>query len=247
MNPDALQEAIRLCRAGKKLEAGELLEPIVKSDPHNVTAWMWLVDARPTVSEKLRDLEICARFNPGDETVRRALAGFKARLPAEPAAPIPAPSAAPAPVRQEEPPRSAAGTREAELTSFVVGQLGRHAGRSDLVQAVCERSGMTWQDADAFVKRVEAEHRVQIAGRQAPLLLVLAGGILLGGIGILVNVVLTLINLPDAPDLAALVLYLRENYILLLEIPTGIAMVLGSAIGLTRIGKAFVAPPSEVE
>jgi hypothetical protein len=243
MDSNRVQEAIQLCKAGKKLEAEQILEPLVQSDPHNILAWMWLVEARPTVAEKLRNLETCARLNPGDETVRRALAAFQARLPSTPAG-SPVPASAPVPVQAapSHPPEEA---RSDDLVRFVVGQLGKHTGRSNLVQALCERSGMTWQEAESFVRKVEAEHRVQIAGRQAPLLLVLAGAVLLSGISLLIDVITSVLALPDPSNLVDLALYLRSNYYHIIEVPTGIAMVVGGIIGLTRIGKAFVTPRPE--
>lgn len=248
MDSNRVQEAIQLCKAGKKLEAEQILEPLVQSDPHNILAWMWLVEARPTVAEKLRNLETCARLNPGDETVRRALAAFQARPPSTPAG-SPVPASAPvlvqAPAAQAVPSHPPEEARSDDLVRFVVGQLGRHTGRSNLVQALCERSGMTWQEAESFVRKVEAEHRVQIAGRQAPLLLVLAGAVLLSGISLLIDVVTSVLALPDPSNLVDLALYLRSNYYHIIEVPTGIAMVVGGIIGLTRIGKAFVAPRPE--
>ncbi len=259
MNQDRIHEAIQLVRAGNKHAAEQILVPLVRADPHNINAWMWLVEARSALPDKVRDLEACARLNPGDATVQRALASFKARLPSSPAALSPepaqganrpvtsAPQPAPTPAPLAEPSLSEGPTQDPELTRFVIGQLSRHTGRSNLVQAVCTKGGMTWQEAEAFVDQVEANHRVQIAGRQAPLMLVIAGTFLIGGIGILVDFIQTVLAFPDINDGLALFVYLRTNYLLMLELPTGLAMVVGSIIGLTKIGKAFVAPPSEVQ
>ena len=39
---EGLQKAIQAARAGRKVEARDLLIQIVEIDPQNETAWMWL-------------------------------------------------------------------------------------------------------------------------------------------------------------------------------------------------------------
>ena len=42
MTDDTLQQAIGLVKAGKYNEARGLLYHLVKTDPHNEMAWLWL-------------------------------------------------------------------------------------------------------------------------------------------------------------------------------------------------------------
>ncbi len=78
-----LNHAIQLVKAGKAAEAQQLLEPLLKADPRNITAWMWYVETWPTVPQKIKALELCRQYNPDDELARRALSAFEAQLPHE--------------------------------------------------------------------------------------------------------------------------------------------------------------------
>ena len=70
----------------------------------------------------------------------------------------------------------------AKLSEAVVRDLSRHRSRNDIVLDVCNSTGMDWRQAEAFVQQVEQSNRQMIAGRQAPLLLILAGIAIIGGL-----------------------------------------------------------------
>ncbi|HET7011736.1 MAG TPA: hypothetical protein VFI11_13250 [Anaerolineales bacterium] len=76
-----------------------------------------------------------------------------------------------------------------KLTEAVVRDLARHRGRNDIILSICNTTGMDWKQAEAFVQQVERTQRKRIAGRQAPLLLVLAGMSIVGGFSTVVAMV----------------------------------------------------------
>lgn len=92
----------------------------------------------------------------------------------------------------------------ARLTETVVQDLARHRGRNDIILHLCNITGMDWKQAEAFVQQVERTQGQRIAGRQAPLLLVLAGVAIIGGLSTVVAMVDatldgTIIFLPSLP------------------------------------------------
>ena len=76
-----------------------------------------------------------------------------------------------------------------KLTETVVRDLARHRSRNDILLSICNTTGMDWKQAEAFVQQVERTQGKRIAGRQAPLLLVLAGMSVIGGFSTVVAMV----------------------------------------------------------
>lgn len=86
MADDTLQQAISLVKAGKDSEARGLLYHLVKTDPRNEMAWLWLSE---TMNESQRKpvLEQGLKFNPGSVTLQHAVNRLRAKE--EQAAPKP--------------------------------------------------------------------------------------------------------------------------------------------------------------
>ena len=72
------------------------------------------------------------------------------------------------------------------ILEFVVAEFGKNIGREEVVRAVAERFGQSWNDAEKFVRFVEREHGGKVARRQAPLLLILGVSTLLTGLVLVV-------------------------------------------------------------
>lgn len=68
-----LNHAIQLIREGRKKEAQQLLEPLIKSEPANIQAWFWYVETCSTTEKRIQVLEICLKMNPGNSQVIQAL------------------------------------------------------------------------------------------------------------------------------------------------------------------------------
>lgn len=72
--PDSLQQAIAAIKSGDKKTGGELLKQILKSDPSNEIAWLWMSQVVNKREDKIRCLERVLKINPDNETAKRGLA-----------------------------------------------------------------------------------------------------------------------------------------------------------------------------
>jgi hypothetical protein len=69
----SLSDAIQLIRQGRKEEARQALEPLLRAEPGNVTAWFWYVETCSTPEKRIQVLEVCLKMNPGNAQVMQAL------------------------------------------------------------------------------------------------------------------------------------------------------------------------------
>jgi hypothetical protein len=81
-----LQEAIQLIKQGKKHEAREMLEGLLRSDPKEVANWFWYAETLETPEQRAKVLELCLKANPGNPQAEKALDILRAKL-APPAPP----------------------------------------------------------------------------------------------------------------------------------------------------------------
>jgi hypothetical protein len=73
MATDDLQKAIELLRDGDTLAARRLLSDIVKIDPNNEQAWLWLSSSVTDEDRRRECLEHVLRINPGNQAAHLAL------------------------------------------------------------------------------------------------------------------------------------------------------------------------------
>lgn len=85
MATEELQKAIELLRDGDTLAARRLLSDIVKIDPNNEQAWLWLSSAVTDESRRRECLEHVLRINPGNQAAHLALVALSqpSELPVE--------------------------------------------------------------------------------------------------------------------------------------------------------------------
>ncbi|HNT75254.1 MAG TPA: hypothetical protein PKH77_09565 [Anaerolineae bacterium] len=76
--------------------------------------------------------------------------------------------------------------QELALRAWVVQELSQNTGKNVIIHELCERAGMDWPHAEKLVLSVAQQERHTIAKRQAPLLILLSIGTLVGGIVVLV-------------------------------------------------------------
>jgi hypothetical protein len=81
MADESLESALKLVQEGKTKEAHVLLEQLVDSDIHNITAWLWYAKTAPSTRERTRILEACLRLNPDDADTRRILGLSRSLMP----------------------------------------------------------------------------------------------------------------------------------------------------------------------
>ena len=77
---DNILQAIALIRQGRKAEAQRILLALLKSDPRNELAWLWLVETLPNDAQRIAALEQCLKVNPASVKARQGLERLKARL-----------------------------------------------------------------------------------------------------------------------------------------------------------------------
>jgi hypothetical protein len=74
-----LEQAIALAKTGDNAKARELLVEVLKSDPTNDTAWVWMAAVVDTLNLRKECLEEALKHNPRNKTARRALERLQAR------------------------------------------------------------------------------------------------------------------------------------------------------------------------
>jgi hypothetical protein len=79
MSAEELKQAVNLIKAGKKIEARMILEPIIVAQPQNIQAWVWEIETRENDDEKIKLMEACLLHNPDSSLIKKALAALKTR------------------------------------------------------------------------------------------------------------------------------------------------------------------------
>jgi hypothetical protein len=80
LSDNDLRQAILLIKTGNKEQAQIILKSLLEKDLHDIHAWVWYVETLSTINQKIRALELCLRYNPDNERVKRGLATLKAYL-----------------------------------------------------------------------------------------------------------------------------------------------------------------------
>jgi tetratricopeptide (TPR) repeat protein len=70
---ESLQSAIQAARAGRRVEARDLLIQIVEVDPQNETAWMWLSGLVDSLEDRIIACENVLTINPSNHRIRAYL------------------------------------------------------------------------------------------------------------------------------------------------------------------------------
>src|SRR5512138_572581 len=71
---EVLQKAIQAARAGRRIEARDLLIELVEQEPQNEMAWMWLSGLVDSLEDRIVACENVLTINPANEKVRTYLA-----------------------------------------------------------------------------------------------------------------------------------------------------------------------------
>jgi hypothetical protein len=132
-----------------------------------------------------------------------------------------------------------------EIQEEVIRTLSRGASREDLILSICERTRLLWPEAEAFVKDVETEYGIEIDTRATPILTILGGLSILGGLGLLAvamtGVVFSLQNIFSGfqeDDLVFVAGYWLEGgrimQLSLFFLPMALGMIIGGGMGLYR-------------
>ena len=76
---EQLALAITAIRRGESAQGRHILVSLLKANPKNELAWLWLVRAVPNDDQRITVLEQCLKVNPNSETARRALEQLHSR------------------------------------------------------------------------------------------------------------------------------------------------------------------------
>lgn len=135
---------------------------------------------------------------------------------------------------------------EAELREFVVQRLAQGAPPKDVVLAVCERSGLTWEKAERLVLETASEQELVIANRQIPLLAILSATSMVVGIGLVIWFAKAMVEpflmarpargTPGLLEIAALIMWIASNAYFIGDVVLGAAMIAGGYLGLRKAG-----------
>jgi len=139
---------------------------------------------------------------------------------------------------------------EEEQAAYIVHHLTEGDDPKDLILDICQKTNLSWPEAEALVKQVQEEKQAVIARKQLPLLFTLALGIFIVGLGLIGYSVYTIYSQVSIARLSGDVQALEQNidamqrvysffrfalesggrtlFILIL----GIAMVFGSLLGM---------------
>ena len=85
MTEDRFDQAIDLIKSGEAERARPILLELLKADPNNESAWLWLVQCLSTPAQRIAALEQCLKHNPNSQRAKWGLAQLKPRQ-ASPAA-----------------------------------------------------------------------------------------------------------------------------------------------------------------
>jgi hypothetical protein len=72
-----------------------------------------------------------------------------------------------------------------DLTNYIVDRLSEAVTPNDIIIEICNKGGLSWPEAEALVKQVQAEHEQEVTKRKFPLLSLVAFSIFVGGVGLL--------------------------------------------------------------
>ncbi len=93
MPSDDLNEAIHLIQQGQGEQAQPILQALIRANVQDLTAWSWYAKSWKTTQDRIKALELCLKYNPGNSQVLGALETLRAKQQ-----PAVTPPAAPRPV-----------------------------------------------------------------------------------------------------------------------------------------------------
>jgi hypothetical protein len=130
------------------------------------------------------------------------------------------------------------------LTEYVVRELGRNVSKNDLIYNLCQRTGQPWDPVSKFIDEVERKHQGKIALRNSPLYIIIGIGIFLGGVWALCGGALYFVNFVQDGSISLNPLDLRRDYLTIIRLGTGLAMITGSTIGMIQLILSIIGKPA---
>lgn len=138
------------------------------------------------------------------------------------------------------------------LENLIIRRLAETANRNKVIEELCLKHGIHWQDAGQIVDGLIQTHGLDIVRRQSPFLLLLALNIFIDGVLLVAWNLLGVLNYiwpyfdPNTPDAAGLYWFYMDTFQVMLNFPyatplfiTGLAMIAGSYFGMKDIWASF--------
>jgi hypothetical protein len=156
-----------------------------------------------------------------------------------------------------------------KLHDDIIAKISRHVDEDDLILEVCQRQGVSWNEAKTLIAEINAEHVDTIASRQLPLKTLIAFTTLAAGLILVILPTLFLVDLlkmivgtalPAAGDavgrgtqgqtslmLAQLLMQQSPAVIPLVAagVLNGLGMIFGSLLGMHETWTWFIDKVSE--
>ncbi len=126
-----------------------------------------------------------------------------------------------------------------ELTTKILDDLADVHDVDDIVMEVCEKTGLTWEEVEAYVHRLAAENENKIALAQSPLLTLLALVTFGTGIAIILSSVGQVVQIYLANSHALIIYFASNGGGFLGSLLLGIAMIVGSLKGMQNVWEAI--------
>jgi hypothetical protein len=133
---------------------------------------------------------------------------------------------------------------EDALRQMVIRRLANQRRASDVTQEICEKTGLAWSEAEAFVREVAVMEEKTIRRRRSPALFGLGAVIFLGGLGLVAITISTVVNVithyratqPEIWGTVNILLFVANQAPLAFWVGAlGLAMVMGSLIGMRDV------------
>lgn len=206
---DQLKQAVAYIKAGDKKAGRTVLVSLLKQDPTNSHAWMYLSALVSTPEKKRQCLEEAIEHDPDNETARNALAKLNQKYPPPPlyaetaesyedeemwlpdsfktTSLMPEPQIQTSSPVQPQASNNMAVTneqkqRESVIEASIVRALAVYRRPKDIAQELAEK-GMDYNQALGYVLYVSQKKRREIALRRMPLIFAISGITFVVGIG----------------------------------------------------------------
>lgn len=149
---------------------------------------------------------------------------------------------------------------DTELSSYILKHLSDADDPNDIISSICEKSGLSWSEAEALVRDIQEQHSDDITLRQAPLLTAIALVTFIGGLALLaygLYPLITFVKILIQQGKMDSLLRSQEFYFIVdlmartgfgpfAAIFIGTAMVVGSQIGMRDVWASLLARLQEL-
>jgi hypothetical protein len=126
-----------------------------------------------------------------------------------------------------------------KLRLWVVGKVSGYVKINNVIFAVSERTGWTWETSRQFVQEIQEDYKKEIQVRRFPVFAMGGTAILLVGIVLLATsietiapILASLISGVDFNQAVSVFFEARSGYFELIKIFTGVAMIIAGFIGM---------------